>query len=455
MLRSNPSPNMQRRRQTTNSSTTTTSTPTQNGSTSPKHSHHEHEHDHEHDHDHEGHSHSHGGIFHSHSHDHSAQDGQAEAVVKFMRGEGVDRGTKVTILGLLTNVGLTAVKGVAGWWFHSAALLAEAGHSLSDLLADFVTLVCWRMSRRPPTDNYPYGFGKFETFGTATVSLLLIGAALAIGHHSYSTVLHVIEPTIHAMQAGPAQEILKTFVDYNMTALDAVKGILPHAHAHGAGHSHEHEAAGVVHSVDINAAWFALASVFTKEWIYRLTKKVADEEKSPVLDANAQHHRSDAYSSAVAFAAIVGTWAVPGLPLDALGGTIISILIFQQGWGLFKGAMRDLTDAGVSENTRRALRKIVDPLVTPPTSASTSSYPNTNSILAIRNVRAIRSGSVMFVDLTADVSPLMTVREAHHVEDRIRNAITSKRSEVREVRIHLHALEDGQFPKKTNGNGPC
>lgn len=124
------------------------------------------------------------------------------------------------------------------------------------------------------------------------------------------------------MQAGPAQEILKTFVDYNLTALDAIKGILPHAHTHGAGHSHEHEAAGVVQSVDINAAWFALASVVTKEWIYRVTKKVADEEKSPVLDANAQHHRSDAYSSAVAFAAIVGTWAVPGLPLDALGGKV-------------------------------------------------------------------------------------------------------------------------------------
>lgn len=115
LLRSNTSPSMQRRRQATNSSTTTTSTATQNGSASPKHNHTHHEHEHEHEHDHEGHSHSHGGIFHTHSHDHSAHDGQAEAVVKFMRGEGVDRGTKVTILGLLTNVGLTAVKGVAGW----------------------------------------------------------------------------------------------------------------------------------------------------------------------------------------------------------------------------------------------------------------------------------------------------------------------------------------------------
>lgn len=76
-----------------------------------------HDHDHEHKddgHDHEGHSHSHGGIFHSHSHDHGDQS--AEAVVKFLKGEGTDRGTKVTVLGLLTNVGLTAVKGAAGWY---------------------------------------------------------------------------------------------------------------------------------------------------------------------------------------------------------------------------------------------------------------------------------------------------------------------------------------------------
>lgn len=109
------STSMQRRRQVATFSTTSTAPATQNGSTAPKHSHSHSDHDHADEHDHEGHSHSHGGIFHSHSHDHSAHDGQAEAVVKFMKGEGVDRGTKVTILGLLTNVGLTGVKGVAGW----------------------------------------------------------------------------------------------------------------------------------------------------------------------------------------------------------------------------------------------------------------------------------------------------------------------------------------------------
>lgn len=83
------------------------------------------------------------------------------------------------------------------------------------------------------------------------------------------------------------------------------------------GHAH-------VHAVDVNAAWFAAGGVLCKEWLYRITKVVADEEKSPVLLANAIHHRSDAYSSLVAFFAILGTWLFPAFPLDPIGGKCTS-----------------------------------------------------------------------------------------------------------------------------------
>ena len=79
------------------------------------------------------------------------------------------------------------------------------------------------------------------------------------------------------------------------------------------GHTH-------MHTVDPNAAWFAAVSVLIKEWLYRITKNVADVERSPVLLANAIHHRSDAYSSIVALFAILGTSLFPALPLDPIGG---------------------------------------------------------------------------------------------------------------------------------------
>lgn len=82
--------------------------------------------------------------------------------------------------------------------------------------------------------------------------------------------------------------------------------------------SHSH-----VDTLDPNAAWFAAVSVLIKEWLYRITKTVADEENSPVLLANAIHHRSDAYSSFVALFAILGSWWFPKLPLDPIGGECI------------------------------------------------------------------------------------------------------------------------------------
>ena len=112
-----------------------------------------------------------------------------------------DRGSRAALYGLFANIGLTGLKGVAGWWvigrtmlfllfdlsflsslvryLSSASLIADAGHSLSgsslhlfetlpcmindtihlltDLLGDLVTLVCYTFSQRPPSMNYPYG----------------------------------------------------------------------------------------------------------------------------------------------------------------------------------------------------------------------------------------------------------------------------------------------------------
>ncbi|CAE6476113.1 unnamed protein product [Rhizoctonia solani] len=381
----------------------------------------------EHDHDH---GHSHSGLFHSHSHSH-AHGGEAGEIIKALSGAG-DAGSRITLIGLASNVVLSATKGIAGVYLNSAALVADAAHSLSDLMGDFVTLACWKISRRAPTDAYPYGYGKFETLGTTVVSLILVGGAAAIGLHSYTMLLDALSPNIGTMQPGPMHDLMQFLVGTK----ESVGQVLSHTH----GHAHVDESA----VLDPNAAWFALASVVVKEWNYRSTKVVADEMKSPVLLANAYHHRSDAYSSLVTLLAIIGTWAVPTLPLDPLGGMLVSLLILQQGVSLCHSAFGDFTDAGVSPSTRKELSELLDPLVQP------------RSLLGVRNVRAVKSGSLMFVDLTADVPAAMTVLDAHEVEKRVRDAIMEGRSEVKEVRVHLHAVEEGQ---STDENGktdlPC
>lgn len=174
-----------------------------------------------------------------------------------------------------------------------------------DLLGDFVVLFCWNFSRRPPSERYPYGFAKFETLGTTTISLLLIGGALGIGVHSYHLLLATLTETLPTIPSGTLHTIVE-----NITLIAPELPVHEHSH---------------IHPVDVNAAWFAATSVIVKEWLYWVTKRVADQENSPVLLANAIHHRSDAYSSAVALLAILGTWYFPAIPLDPIGGEQLSI----------------------------------------------------------------------------------------------------------------------------------
>lgn len=96
---------------------------------------------------------------HSHSHGHSHGADEAGALLAALQGS-TDRGSRITLIGLAANVGLTGVKGVAGWVLGSAALLADAAHSGSDLLSDIVTLTTFRMSRKPVSRSHPWGYGS-------------------------------------------------------------------------------------------------------------------------------------------------------------------------------------------------------------------------------------------------------------------------------------------------------
>ncbi|OCH89002.1 cation efflux protein [Obba rivulosa] len=382
---------------------------------------HDHEHDHEHDH---GHTHSHGiPLFgHRHSHGEDGHSHSAEGIVQVLEGGGA----RITIIGLLANLGITGSKGIAGLYMNSAALVADAGHSLSDLLGDFVTLFAWKLSRKPPSERYPYGFGKFEVIGTTTVSLLLTGGAIGIGMHSWTLLVEALSQSVTTLPPGTLHDVVASIVHL----ANSVPVVAPE-------HGHEH-------LLDPNAAWFAAISVGLKEWLYRITKRVADEERSPVLLANAIHHRSDAYSSAVALFAILGTWWFPQLPLDPIGGIIVSIVIFQQGWRLLVSAFHQLTDRGVSPKTREALIKALDPLLPPPSSTGSSQMltdsqitNHTEKLLGVRDLRAVRAGANMFVDLVAEVPSDATVQEMSDLEAKISAALKEARKEIKEARIRF------------------
>ena len=210
------------------------------------------------------HSHAHGG---HHGHDHGGSVEEADALLAALKGKG-DRGSNITLVGLASNIGLCASKGVAGVYLNSASLLADAAHSLSDLFADLVTLFCWKMSQKPANESHPLGYGKYETMGGLGVSLVLVAGAVGIGMHSYGLLLDALQPTL---QNAPAA----------IQALGHFTGSISHAAEHS--HSHGIDTSG---PLDPNAMWFALLSIIVKEWLYRATLKIAREENSSVLEVS-------------------------------------------------------------------------------------------------------------------------------------------------------------------------
>lgn len=155
---------------------------------------------------------------------------------------------RVTWIGFAVNLVLSAGKLAAGIWGHSAAMVADAIHSVSDFATDLVVLLFVRVSAKPRDDDHDYGHGKYETLAT-----LIIGVALAgVG--------------------------IKLLWSGGTAIRDFTRGLLP-------------TQPGVV------ALWAAVVSIVAKEALYRYTARVGRRVNSPSVVANAWHHRSDALSS--------------------------------------------------------------------------------------------------------------------------------------------------------------
>lgn len=150
-----------------------------------------------------------------------------------------DAGVRITRIGLYSNLGMAIAKFVGGYVFNSQSMIADAWHSMTDLASDILTLATVSFSLRPPSDTYPWGFGKVESLGSLGVSGMLLGGGIFMGMSS-------LESLYAHFFLDPA----------------AAAELLHH------GHSHSHGAMGP----SIHAAWLAAGTVLIKEWLYHASK---------------------------------------------------------------------------------------------------------------------------------------------------------------------------------------
>jgi cation diffusion facilitator family transporter len=303
--------------------------------------------------------------------------------------ENMRAAERITIIGTAINVGLSAFKLTAGLISHSAAMVADAGHSFSDLLSDVVTLWTVRLARLPPDDDHPYGHGRFEAVGSFVVAGMLAAAAVGFGTYAYETFValrHVAAATT-APTATPTKRL---------------------------------------------ALLAAVISIVSKEALYRSTAAVAQRTESQVLLANAWHHRSDAFSSIVALVSIWGATA-GGVPvLDPLGGLLVAGMVGMTALRVAYSAVLQLTDTQDLELIR-SIENAVDSAVV--------NYQLQDDVLGLHAVRARFLGSRAWVDLEVETNPARSTSAATQVVKVLRNAILSEIPSVNKVAIVLKMRE--------------
>jgi len=218
----------------------------------------------------------------------------------------ISPGVKATLVGALANLLLSLVKFIGGIVGNSTALVADAVHSLSDLLTDAIVLATHKIGQMPADSNHPYGHGRAETIGATIVGVVIILAGIWIAYD----VSQVI---------ASGSQLVPTWL----------------------------------------AAGAAFFSILVNEGIFHYTRNVGEKINSPAIVANAWHHRSDAISSIAALTGILG--AHFGYPImDPLAGGVVALMILKVGYGILTDGLRDLMDTGLSEDQTREIQKIID-----------------------------------------------------------------------------------------------
>ncbi len=218
----------------------------------------------------------------------------------------ISPGIKATLVGAFANLLLSVVKFIGGVMGNSTALMADAVHSLSDLLTDAIVLATHKIGQIPADSNHPYGHGRAETIGATIVGGVIILAGIWIAYD----VSHVI---------ASGHRLVPTWL----------------------------------------AAGAAVVSILTNEGIFHYTRSVGEKINSPAIVANAWHHRSDAISSVAALIGILG--AHFGYPImDPLAGGVVALMILKVGYDILTDGLRDLMDTGLSADQTQEIQKIID-----------------------------------------------------------------------------------------------
>lgn len=287
---------------------------------------------------------------------------------------------KITIVGSVGNIFLLTFKFIAGTLGHSAAMLADAIHSLSDFLTDLLVLVFVNVSAKPQDKSHDYGHGKFETLATFFIGLALVAAATGI----------IVSGAIK-------------FSDWLGGAELEVPSKL--------------------------ALWAALVSILVKEALYQYTVRKGRALNCQAVVANAWHHRSDSLSSIGAAIGIGGAillgerWAV----LDPLASIVVGAMLVKVAWDVLRNSVNELTESSLPEETEHEIEEIL-------TSFSDVTEPH--------NLRTRRIGNHIAIEAHVRMDGNLSLYEAHERATDIERKLKERFGKDTHVTLHTEPRKE-------------
>lgn len=292
---------------------------------------------------------------------------------------------RVTWTGSFVNFLLVVFKLAAGVFGHSAAMIADAVHSLSDFVTDIIVIVFTRISNKPQDKGHDYGHGKYETLATAIIGTVLFAVGAGICWNGLLAIGSVWQG--HVLP---------------------VPGVL--------------------------ALSGAVVSVILKEITYRYTIHVGRRIDSAVVIANAWHHRSDAFSSIGTFIGIGGAitlgekWSV----LDPMAAIIVSFFIMKVSVQLLKPCVDELTEKSLPDDIETEIMRIAE---------------HTPGVSALHNLRTRRIGNHYAIEMHIRMNGRLTLYEAHSKASAIERKLKEKFGIDTHVGIHVEPVKnaDGTY----------
>src|SRR5574344_16693 len=287
---------------------------------------------------------------------------------------------RLTIIGAVVNLLLLIFKFVAGIVGHSSAMIADAVHSLSDFITDFIVLAFVGISSKPSDESHDFGHGKYETLATSIIGMALVAVAGGILWQGCTKVWAV---------------------------------------CHGA----------VLPSPSMIAFWAAIASIVLKEGVYQMTIIGGRSLNSKALEANAWHHRSDALYSVGTALGIGGAiflgnkWTI----LDPIAAIVVSFFIMRVALQLIKDSVGELLEVSIPKDTEDEIVKIAT---------------SVDGVRDVHHLQTRQIGNSYAINMHIHLDNQLTLFEAHNISTSVEQALKEKYGQETQVTIHVEPLLD-------------